>query len=45
MYYDLKKFHQVTLKLQEEQITLSDIRSIFDFTILNYPGSKNYLDS
>jgi hypothetical protein len=26
-------------------ITLSDVRSIFDFTILNYPGLKNYLDS
>jgi len=45
IYSDLKKFHQVTLKLQEDQITLSDVRSIFDFTILNYPGLKKYLDS
>jgi hypothetical protein len=40
---DLKNLHQITLKLQDETLTLCDVRTIFDYTISVYPQMQKYL--
>lgn len=41
----LKKFQSVTLKLQEEAITLHDVRILFDKLVIDYPAMETHLSS
>lgn len=45
LFDKMKDFNSVMLKLQESNITLLDVRKLFDFTINSYPTMKNYLGS
>ncbi len=43
LFSELKKLNQVCLKLQEENVTLSQVRIIFDYVVVNYPIMEKYL--
>ncbi len=43
LYQNMKDFHSVTMKLQEENIDLSDSRYLFDALINKYPTMERYL--
>jgi hypothetical protein len=43
LHKELISLNQVTLKLQEEAITMLEIRILFDFVILKFPSMGKYL--
>lgn len=41
----MKKLESVTKKLQDPNLTMSDVRVLFDFVIENFPGMAHYLSA